>query len=290
MEQSPPPPNRLSYPSPPPSTHSRRMSTSPPPPPSTPITKQRRPSAVGPASAEHRRPAVFRTTHIRTKLAFALAVPLLALVTVAGYEVVNATSQVDDARSQAELVDGSLGPGSLVVHLQNERNRAAIDLIGLGGAADLAVKDNPEARGFTDPAAKAFADETASRGGLVQDAFAPAWTAFQDLEALRADVDGYDGPMDSTNVEFADDVFQRYTAIIEAFFDGTSQVALNVDDASLRNGAEIVDATTRQGEMRARIVRDIVQATITGHIDEPAVRQGVAALFDRSHGFDDRIL
>ena len=233
---------------------------------------------------------MFRTTHIRTKLAFALAVPLLALVAVAGYEVVNARSDVDEARSQAELVDGSLGPGSLVVHLQNERNRAAIDLIGLGAAADLAVKDNPEARSFTDPAAEAFAAETASRGGLVSEAFAPAWTALEDLDALRADVDAYAGPMDATNVAFADEVFQRYTTIIEAFFDGTSQVALNVDDASLRNGAEIVDATTRQGEMRARLVRDIVQATITGRLDQPAVRQGVAALFDRTRGFDDTIL
>jgi HAMP domain-containing protein len=232
---------------------------------------------------------VFRTTHIRTKLALALAVPLAALVAVAGFEVVNANQQVADARSEAELVDGSLGPGSLVVHLQNERNRAAINLIGLGAAAELAVKDNPEARGFTDPAAQAFARDTATRGPVVRAAFEPAWNAFGDLEALRADVDAYDGPMDSTNVEFADSIFQRYTAIIEAFFDGTSQVALNVDDSALRNGAEIVDATTRQGEMRARIVRDIVQATITGRLDEPDVRQAVAALADRSRGFDDTI-
>jgi HAMP domain-containing protein len=232
---------------------------------------------------------VFRTTHIRTKLALALAVPLLALVAVAGYEVLNATAQVDEAREQAELVDGSLGPGSLVVHLQNERNRAAINLIGLGAAAELAVEDNPQARTFTDPAAEAFRRETDSRGGVVRAAFEPAWAALEDLESLRADIDAYTGPMDSTNVEFADSVFQRYTTIIEAFFDGTSQVALNVDDASLRNGAEIVDATTRQSEMRARIVRDIVQATITGHLDDAPVRQNVAALFDRGRGFDDTI-
>src|SRR5688572_26017298 len=266
------------------------MSTSPPPRPSTPTRKPRRPPPAGRDGAEHRRSAVFRTTHIRTKLALALAVPLAALVAVAGFEVVNAHQQVADARSEAELVDGSLGPGSLVVHLQNERNRAAINLIGLGAAADLAVKDNPEARGFTDPAAEAFAQDTASRGPVVQRAFAPAWAAFKDLESLRAEVDAYDGPMDSTNVGFADSVFQRYTAIIEAFFDGTSQVALNVDDAALRNGAEIVDATTRQGEMRARIVRDIVQATITNRLDAASVRQEVAALFDRSRGFDDTIL
>ncbi|MFL6204865.1 MAG: ATP-binding protein [Acidimicrobiales bacterium] len=232
---------------------------------------------------------MFRTTHIRTKLALALAVPLAALVAVAGVEVVDAHQQVGKARSEAELVDGSLGPGSLVVDLQNERNRASINLIGLGAAAELAVKDNPEARSITDPAAEAFARETAGRGPVVEAAFEPAWSAFEDLDAIRADIDAYDGPMDRTNVAFADSVFQRYTDIIEAFFDGTSQVALNVDDSALRNGAEIVDATTRQSEMRARIVRDLVQATITGRLDDVEVRQGVAALFDRSRGFDDTI-
>ncbi len=78
---------------------------------------------------------MFRTTHIRTKLAVALAVPLAALVAVAGFEVVSARQDVSDARSQSELASASLGPGSLVVNLQNERNRAAIDLIGLGSAA-----------------------------------------------------------------------------------------------------------------------------------------------------------
>ncbi len=232
---------------------------------------------------------MFRTTHIRTKLALALAVPLAALVFVAGFEVLDAKAQVDEARSQAELAEASIGPGSLVVNLQNERNRASIDLIGLGGAAELAVKDNPEARGFTDPSAVQFREETNSRGDVVRGAFEPAWKAFEDLDDLRAAIDAYDGPMDSTNEEFADEVFQRYTTITEAFFDGTSQVALTVDDASLRNGVEIVDASTRQGEIRARIVRDLVLATITTTLDEPSVRQSVAALFDRGRQFDDTI-
>ena len=110
-----------------------------------------------------------------------------------------------------------------------------------------------------------FREETDSRGEVVRNAFAPAWAAIEDLEPLREDIDAYDGPMDSTNEEFADEVFPRYTTIIEAFFDGTSQVALTVDDASLRNGVEIVDASTRQGEIRARIVRSIVLATDHRH-------------------------
>jgi signal transduction histidine kinase len=232
---------------------------------------------------------VFRTIHIRTKLALALAVPLAALVAVAGLEVLAAKGQVDEAKSQAELAEASIGPGSLVVNLQNERNRASINLIGLGAAAELAVKDNPEARGITDPSAVQFREETNSRGDVVRAAFEPAWTALEDLEPLREDIDAYDGPMDSTNEEFADEVFQRYTVMTEAFFDGTSQVALTVDDSSLRNGVEIVDASTRQGEIRARIVRDLVLATITGTLDEPDVRQSVAALSDRGRQFEDTI-
>jgi signal transduction histidine kinase len=228
---------------------------------------------------------VFRTTRIRTKLAVALAVPLAALVAVAGFAVVSAGQEVSEARSQSQLATASLGPGSLVVNLQNERNRAAMDLIGLGGAAALAVADNAEARALTDPSATEFRTETDARGGAVQAAFAPAWEALEDLESLRADIDAYDGPMDETNDVFADAVFERYTVMIEAFFDGTSQVALTIDDASLRNGAEIVDAATRQGEIRARAVRRIVQATITGRLEEPAVRQELAALHDRGAGY-----
>ncbi|MGK2950196.1 MAG: ATP-binding protein, partial [Acidimicrobiales bacterium] len=232
---------------------------------------------------------MFRTTHIRTKLAMALAVPLAALVFVAGFEVVSAREEVREARSQSQLASASLGPGSLVVNLQNERNRAGIDLIGLGAAAELAVADNAEARSLTDPSAEAFKAETDSRGGAVSEAFAPAWEAFEALDALRAEIDAYDGPMDATNEVFADDVFERYTVIIESFFDGTSQVALSVDQSSLRNGAEIVDAATRQAEIRARIVRRVVQATITGTLDAPGVRQEVAALYDRGQGFDDDV-
>jgi signal transduction histidine kinase len=214
---------------------------------------------------------------------------MAALVLVAGFEVVNANTQVNDARSQAALAEASIGPGSLVAHLQDERNRAAINLIGLGDAAELAQPDNPTARAATDPAATEFRADTDRRGGVVRAAFEPAWAAFENLDALRADIDAYDGPMDTTNDEFANDVFQRYTDMIVAFFDGTSQVALTVDDASLRNGAEIVDATTRQSEMRARLVRSVVLASLTGRIDEPEVRQEVAALFDRSQQYDEAI-
>ena len=93
---------------------------------------------------------MLRTTHIRTKLAVALAVPLAALVAVAGFEVVQARAEVDQTRSQSELATSSIGPGSLVTRLQDERNRASIDLIGLD--TELPVDSNEEARPLTDAA------------------------------------------------------------------------------------------------------------------------------------------
>src|SRR3546814_20019294 len=38
--------------------------------------------------------------------------------------------------------------------------------------------------------------------------------------------------------------------------------------------------------MRARIVRDLVLATLTGNADRPEVGQSVAGVLDRANGFD----
>ncbi|MFP5254493.1 MAG: nitrate- and nitrite sensing domain-containing protein [Acidimicrobiia bacterium] len=233
---------------------------------------------------------MFRTTHIRTKLAAALSVPLIVLVAVAGYEVTSATEAVDDARAQAELATSSLGPGSLVVTLQDERNRASIDLIGLGDSADLAVATNEEARERTDHALAQLRQELATAPAAVQDAFATAMERIEaELDGLRTEVDGYDGPMDLSNDELADEVFSRYTELVEELFDATSSLALTVDDADLRNGVQLIDAATRQSENRARILRTAVLSTVTGTVDAPATLAELSALHDRGQGLDDAI-
>src|SRR3546814_597172 len=71
-----------------------------------------------------------------------------------------------------------------------------------------------------------------------------------------------------------------------ALVTGVQTCALPIYGAELRNGVEIVDAATRQSEMRARIVRDLVLATLTGNADRPEVGQSVAGLLDRANGFD----
>src|SRR3954454_17746810 len=98
----------------------------------------------------------------------ALAIPLAALLLLAGFEVKSARDDLAKADRQAALAAGSMGPGSLLVHLQDERNRAAIDLIGLGAAANLPVKDNKEARAATNPAANQYRAETTGTGEVGQ--------------------------------------------------------------------------------------------------------------------------
>jgi len=232
---------------------------------------------------------VFRRIRIRTKLATALAVPLVALVVVAAIEVASSTREADDGRSQAELAKATAGPGSFLINLQNERNRAAIDLIGLGKATTLPVNSNAEARPLTDGSLTELQAELGARGDAVTAAFAPAFAALGDLADLRQDVDAYTGPLDLTNSTFANEVFTRYTTITEAFFDAVSTTALSVDDADLRNGVAIIDASARQSEMRARSVREIVLASLQGTTETPKVRQAVAALNDRATSLDDDI-
>jgi hypothetical protein len=232
---------------------------------------------------------VHRRIRISTKLAAALAVPLVAFLAMATFEVSSARQAASTGHEQTALATGAVGPGSLVTHLQNERNRAAIDLIGLGGATQLAVESNAEARQLVDDAAMEFTRHVDGHGVVVQATFRAAFDELAALDDLRADVDGHDGPTDISNTDFADEVFTRYTTIIEAFFDATSSAALDVDDATLRGGVVLVDAATRQAEMRARLVRDIVLLNLTGQADSVQGRQEVAALYDRSQRFDEVI-
>jgi signal transduction histidine kinase len=216
--------------------------------------------------------------------------PLVALVAVAGFEIVSSVETASDARAQEQLATSAVGPGSFLTNLQNERNRAAIDLIGMGGATTLPVDDDAEARGLTDASLMELRAEIDSNGAdEVAEAFAPAFAALDDLQSVRDEIDAHTGPLDTTNRDFADTVFTRYTRMTEAFFDAVSTVSLSVDGSTLRNGVQIVDAAARQSEIRARIVREVVFASIGGTLDTAPVRQEVAAMWDRSLGFDDTI-
>ena len=225
---------------------------------------------------------------IRSKLAAALAVPLVALMAVAGLQAVQADEESRRIEQEADLAFVALGPGSVTTALQNERNFASLDLIGLAGATTLDVSSYPEARDLAD---EAIATLEASLDDLepeVRAAFEPAFESLDDLAEVRAAYEGYEGDKTLENDVLAEQVFGAYTRMVDAFFDATSTIATQVDEASLRNGVEIVDAASRRSETIAVVTRNIVLDLLTGgtSID---LRVDTIALVERLEYLDARI-
>lgn len=226
---------------------------------------------------------------IRTKLAGALAVPLVALVGISGFEAVEASEEADDVRAETELAFVSIGPSSLTTELQNERNFTALDLIGLAEAATLEVSSVEEGRERVDAAVAELTSFLSSKDPVATEAFAPAFDALEDgLEETRELWDDYEGPKDLENQPLADEVFERFTAMTEAFFDATESVATAVDDNTLRNGIEIVDNANRRGELLANLTRLVVLDLLTDG-DEESFRAAFAARLARLDITEDRI-
>lgn len=226
---------------------------------------------------------------IRSKLAAALAVPLVALIAVSGYEASEATNDADQVRSEAEIATVAIGPSSLTADLQNERNFTAIDLIGLTDAVTLEVSSVAEARERTDAAVadlEAFLD---GRPPVIVDAFAPAFSAIEDdLASTRSLWDDYEGDKDVANQELANEFFDRFTVMTTAFFDATQSLALGIDDNTLRNGAELVDQSNRRGEIQASIARTIILDSLTEGGEEQA-RLDVAQMNAEAQTAQDRV-
>ena len=225
---------------------------------------------------------------IRSKLAAALAVPLVALVVMSGLQAVQAQEDSDRIEAEADRAFTALGPGSVTAALQNERNFLSLELIGLSGATKLAVASVPEAIEATDQALAQLEGAVSSMEPEVQRAYEPAFAALEELPSIRRTVTGFDGEKGLGNQEVADQVFGAYTGIVATFFDATSVIATQVDEAALRNGVELVDAANRRGETIASATRNIVLDTLTGG-DSTTLRAEAVALVGRMNFLNERI-
>jgi signal transduction histidine kinase len=217
-----------------------------------------------------------RRIPIRLKLAAALSIPLLALAVVTLLEVRNAAADRADVREQTELADSAIGPKGLITSLQNERTWAAVDLIGQGGAVNVPVEGYEEARAQTDAAINSLRDTLETKGDAVGDAFDPALAGISELDQLRADIDENVATVNprtpDNNMEFSTQVFERFTQLIEPFFDATTRISLAIDDPELRQGTELSDTAARQIEVLSLLLnRIITDSTLTeGGMNTPA--------------------
>ncbi|HEY8544129.1 MAG TPA: nitrate- and nitrite sensing domain-containing protein, partial [Acidimicrobiales bacterium] len=222
---------------------------------------------------------------IRVKLAIALAVPLLALLVVAVFEALNTRSSASEIDQQADLATTAIGIESLPSSLEDERNSAAIYLVGLENTPGLEFKDNATARADTDESLAEFQAFLRRRGGAAEEAYRPALEGMAaELAALRQQVDEFTGERRTQNIDFTRQVFDGYTALLTPLFDTNRQVALEVDNPELRRGAQLIDMAARQTDLLARIVVSVFMAELGGEhadnrVSSPAEVAELSALF-----------
>ncbi|HKH23953.1 MAG TPA: nitrate- and nitrite sensing domain-containing protein, partial [Acidimicrobiales bacterium] len=221
-----------------------------------------------------------RRIPIRRKLAAALAIPITALLVVAGLEVAQSLRERDEIAEQTKLATASIGPSGLITAIQNERNYASVWLLGFEDTVQLPVTSFDEAKSATNAAAAAFRDDIERKGGEAEETYAPALEALDGLAEVRATVDNFEGELGLVNIDISDPLFQGYTDIVTGLFDANSQVALAVDDPVLRRGVELTDIASRQTDMIARTLRSMVFSGLSpGGLDQPEEIAEASGLF-----------
>jgi signal transduction histidine kinase len=234
-----------------------------------------------------------RRVPIRMKLAAALIAPLAALVLVTVVEVVQSTNAARDARAQTALATASLGPGSVLSSLEDERNAGGVYLVGQEENFALGITDNAEARAQTDAAIAGFRSALADSSSQVQNAYQPALDALSRLAPIRQQIDDFTGVRELANIDITAEVFDEYTDVMGALHIANKQVLLAIDDADLRRGAELFDLSSRQTNIIAVLVRHLLLAQVGGEapdgVNDPHEIGAVARLLGQLRTNEDLI-
>ncbi len=223
-----------------------------------------------------------RRVSIKTKLAAALAVPLIALSVVAGLEVARSLQEAEEVRKQTDLATASIGPSGLINALQHERNYSSLWLLGAHELVDLPVDSIEEARANTDAARQAFALEVADKGEDVARIYSPALAELDRLATLRGNIDSYDGPRVVTEFnQVAEDSFLGFSELVTSLADRNSQLVTEIEDHELRRGVQLIDMSSREIDHIARFVRLGLLGAVTGDrrvADPPEIAEASMAV------------
>ena len=212
---------------------------------------------------------------IRIKLAIALAVPLVAMFLVTLIEVTNVAADAREVRDQTGLATATIGPNGLITALQNERNWAAAQLVGVDQDLAMDVSGYEQTRADTDAALAEFEAGLDERSPAARSAYDSAIGNLSELEDLRAEIDGYVATTTPSlaNMPLTTGVFDQYTALISQFFGGMSRISVAMDDPELRQGARLMEAVSRQLETVPQLTNALaLPASVpSGPGDEPGV-------------------
>lgn len=225
---------------------------------------------------------------IRWKLASMLVPVLGMLVAASGFEVAKALGHSRDVGEEAALVEASLGPHGLLNRLEDERNVAAINLLGLAEAVELPVENDIEARSGTDAALDRLRVDIDRIGGSAARSYAPVFDELGRLDDLRREVDAFDGPRSLASADGVAPFFDRYSDTMGLVFAANRRIVDAIDDVELRRGAELADLSTRQTDLIARLMSELLRADAGGGdandgLDEPGEIAAVATLVSPLH-------
>lgn len=220
-----------------------------------------------------------RRIPIRVKVAAAVAVPLLVLVVGAGIGVSTSTSQARTVTRQAELATASLGHAGLINVLQNERNTALVQMLGLGTQIELEEPDIDASRQRTDEAHEALHRQVSGQEDRLREDWTNALSTLDDLPGVRAEVDAAVADPGPANRETAHEVFAEYTDMVATIFASHDRFALVVDDAGLRQGDDLVHYSSHATDSVAQLVDQLLYVGWgTGGIDDPVAAAEVSEI------------
>ena len=218
-----------------------------------------------------------RRIPIRVKVAAAVAVPLLVLVVGAAIGVSTSTSEARTVTRQADLATASLGHAGLINVLQDERNTALVQMLGLGHQIELEEPDIDASRQRTNAAHEALHLQVSGQDDRLREDWANALSTLDDLPGVRAEVDAAAADPGLANREAAHEVFAEYSDMVATIFASHDRFALVVDDAGLRQGDDLVHYSSHATDSVAQLVDQLLYVGWgTGGIDEPVAAAEVS--------------
>ncbi|HET6964152.1 MAG TPA: nitrate- and nitrite sensing domain-containing protein [Acidimicrobiales bacterium] len=188
---------------------------------------------------------------IRSRLTVAFAVPLALLLVVTAAAAWSSYRGDRSVTREANLAIAANGPSGIVNALQNERNEATADMVGVAAEAHLPVSSNADARRKTDQSLAAFRASIEASGASTRQVFQPALNALAQLPSVRRQVDAFKGDksLGSPQAKAADvAAFDRYSTLIDGFLGAIAGAPQHMSDPTLRSSVETLDLLLNQSE------------------------------------------
>lgn len=198
-----------------------------------------------------------RRTSIRTKLLVGLAVPVLFVALISGFQVNKAQKNLTQTRGEVSLALAAGGPTTYITALMDERNITALELLNLQGAVTLdRVKNSGQARKATDETQAEFEKSLDTGGSEVRQLFGPTFDeARSRLAAIRDESDAIPQEQRNTGNQAAEGIYDAYSALIGQFHTANANAVRRIDDAQLRNRADSIAAQTKSSDVLSLMSR-----------------------------------